>query len=160
MVKNTKGGSAHKKQASKSQDEDKVDISMDKEIEFGESTILVLIDKNLGNCYSAKILYPNPSSTEVKILHQRGKAKRMGWIFKNTRSKIALVSVISGYRMPDNCIGVVEHFVQFEHLDFYNKSSKITEETFNKLTDYLTVEAVEDAKECGFDFDRDGIENI
>jgi hypothetical protein len=156
MVKNTKGGSSHKKLARKKEEENKT-VKVDLNVNFTEY-IIVLIDKNHGNCFSARLVHYDGVSKdyhdkELKVLHQRGRNALN--IFKHTQSKLALVSIVTDFKLPGNAVGYVEEFIETEHLNAYLKNKKITEETYDKLSQYMTlkVEEVEDDK-GGFEFDR------
>ena len=158
MVKNTKGGSSHKKLARKKEDAAKV-IKVDLNVDF-KNYLLAIIDKNLGNCFTAKMVhYEGPSKEynekELKVLHQRGRNAK--YLFDKTQSKLALVSLVTDFKLTNNCIGYVEEFLQIDHLDAYYKNKLINKETYDKLSQYMTSKVDEMKEENdGFEFDRSG----
>jgi hypothetical protein len=160
MVKNTKGGSSHKKLARKNEDENKT-IKVNIDIDFNYCCI-VLIDKNLGNCFSSRVLYytgPNReiNDKDIKVLHQRGKTAKK--TYDRSQSRVALVS-LSDFRLTSGCLGVVEEILEIDHLNAYLKNNLITQETYNKLTG-LMVSRISEEKEdadTGYIFDRGGVE--
>ena len=160
MVKNTKGGSSHKKLARKNEDQAKV-VKIDVNVDF-RYNLIVLIDKNIGNCFTARLIHFEPDKKdelvkyegELKVLHQRARNARS--IFKKTQSRLALVST-SDYKLPGAAIGYVEEFLEIEHLDEYLKHAKINQETYSKLNIYMTSninELKDELEEGGFEFDR------
>jgi hypothetical protein len=161
MVKNTKGGSSHKKLARKKEDEAKI-VKVNLDVDFNED-IIVLIDKNIGNCFTAKLMhYTGPSKNlhdkELKVLHQRGRNARS--IFNKTQSRLALVSVVTDFNIQ-GCVGYVEELLGIDHLNAYLSEKKITQDDFNKLSQYMTsnVDDVKaEAEETGFIFDRSNLE--
>ena len=160
MVKNTKGGSSHKKLARKNEDQVKV-VKIDVDVDF-KYNLIVLIDKNIGNCFTAKLIHFDPVDKkelskyegELKVLHQRARNARS--IFNKTQSRLALVST-SDFKLPGAAIGYVEEFLEIDHLNEYLRHKVINEETYSKLSQYMTSK-VEDVKEeqelGGFEFDR------
>jgi hypothetical protein len=161
MVKNTKGGSSHKKLARKKEDEAKI-VKVNLDVNFNED-IIVLIDKNIGNCFTSKLMhYTGPSkdlnNKELKVLHQRGRNARS--IFNKTQSRLALVSLVTDFNIQ-GCIGYVEELLGMDHLHAYLREKKITQDDFNKLSQYMTAN-VDDVKaeadESGFIFDRSNLE--
>ena len=160
MVKNTKGGSSHKKLARKNENNANV-VKVDLDVDFS-SNMIVLIDKNIGNCFTARLMYYNPVdkkdllkySGELKVLHQRGKNARS--IYNKIQSRLALVS-LSDIKLPGSAIGYVEELLLIEHLDAYLKNDLIDDEIYSKLNEYITSN-VDDVKETpglgGFEFDR------
>ena len=157
MVKNTKGGSSHKKLARKKEDEAKI-VKVNLDVDFNED-IIVLIDKNIGNCFTAKLMHhTGPSKNlydkELKVLHQRGRNARS--IFNKTQSRLALVSLVTDFNIQ-GCIGYVEELLGIDHLNAYLREKKITQDDFNKLSQYMTsnvVDVKEADEESGFVFDR------
>jgi hypothetical protein len=160
MVKNTKGGSSHKKLARKNEDQAKV-VKIDVNVDF-KYNLIVLVDKDIGSCFTAKLIHFDPDDKkelskyegELKVLHQRARNARS--IFNRTQSRLALVST-SDYRLPGKAIGYVEEFLEIDHLDEYLRHEKISQETYSKLNQYMTSK-VDDLKEendlGGFEFDR------
>ena len=156
MVKNTKGGSSHKKLARKNEDENKT-VKVNLDINFNECCIVV-IDRNLGNCFASKVLhYTGPhreiNDKEIKVLHQRGKSAKK--TYDRSQSRVALVS-LSDLKLSSGCLGVVEEILEIDHLNAYLKNNLITEEIYNKLTGML-VSRVTESKETdglGYIFDR------
>ena len=160
MVKNTKGGSSHKKLARKKEDEAKI-VKVDIDVDF-KYNMIVLIDKNIGNCFTAKLMHYNPIDKkelskyegELKVLHQRGRNARS--IFNKTQSRLALVS-LAEFKLPGSAIGYVEELLLIDHLDAYLNNKLIDKETYSKLSEYMTS-SIEDVKEKddmgGFEFDR------
>jgi hypothetical protein len=153
MVKNTKGGSSHKKLARKNEDENRT-IKVNIDIDFNNCCI-VLIDKNLGNCFTSRVLfYTGPkreiNDKDIKVLHQRGKTAKK--TYDRSQSRIALVS-ISDFRLTSGCLGVVEEILEIDHLNAYLKNNLITEEIYNRLTG-LMVSRVAESK------DKDEISNL
>jgi predicted ribonuclease YlaK len=112
MVKNTKGGSSHKKLARKKENDNEV-MHVNLNLNFKTENIIVLVEKNMGNCFSAKLLHyagaVDTFKTEIKVLHQRGRRGKSN--FDHAASRVALVSLINGIRLDNNCIGVVEEFL-------------------------------------------------
>ena len=156
MVKNTKGGSSHKKLARKNEDENKT-IKVNIDINFNECCI-VLIDRNLGNCFSSKVLhYTGPkreiNDKEIKVLHQRGKTAKK--TYDRSQSRVALVS-LSDFRLTSGCLGVVEEILEIDHLNAYLKNNLITEEIYNRLTGLMVSRIAEskETDEIGYIFDR------
>lgn len=158
MVKNTKGGSSHKKLARKKEDAAKV-IKVDLNVDF-KNYLLAIIDKNLGNCFTAKMVHYEGASKEyndkeLKVLHQRGRNAK--YLFDKTQSKLALVSLVTDFKLTNNCVGYVEEFLQIDHLDAYYKNKLINKETYDKLSQYMTFKADEaNEKDDGFEFERSG----
>jgi hypothetical protein len=161
MVKNTKGGSSHKKLARKNEDENRT-IKVDLDINFNECCI-VLIDKNLGNCFTSKVLhYTGPkreiNDKEIKVLHQRGKTAKK--TYDRSQSRVALVSLVSDFRLTSGCLGYVEEILEIDHLNAYLKNNLITQEIYNKLTGLLVSRIADDKDktidESGYIFDRGG----
>lgn len=157
MVKNTKGGSSHKKLARKKEDDAK-EIVVDLNINFKEM-IIVLVDKNIGTCFTCKYMHGEDEKKEfqgkeLKVLHQRGRGAKKS--FNQTQSKLALVS-LSDLRLQSGCIGVVEEFLQIDHLNAYLNNKKISKEVYSKLEQSMTIKVdnIED-EQGGFDFDRSG----
>jgi hypothetical protein len=157
MVKNTKGGSSHKKLARKNEDENKT-IKVDLDINFNECCI-VLIDKNLGNCFTSKVLhYTGPkreiNDKEIKVLHQRGKAAKK--TYDRSQSRVALVSLVSDFRLTSGCLGYVEDILEIQHLNAYLKNSLITKEVYDRLIGLLVSKVIEVDNEDGggYSFDR------
>jgi hypothetical protein len=150
MVKNTKGGSSHKKLARKNEDENKI-IKVDLDINFNECCI-VLIDKNLGNCFTSKVLhYTGPqreiNDKEIKVLHQRGKTAKK--TYDRSQSRVALVSLVSDFRLTSGCLGYVEDILEIQHLNAYLKNSLITKEVYDRLIGLLVSKVIEDNNEDG-----------
>jgi len=160
MVKNTKGGSSHKKLARKNEDENKT-IKVNIDIDFNYCCI-VLIDKNLGNCFSSRVLYytgPNReiNDKDIKVLHQRGKTAKK--TYDRSQSRVALVS-LSDFRLTSGCLGVVEEILEIDHLNAYLKNNLITQEIYNKLTGLMVSRITENKDnqndDSGYIFDRGG----
>jgi hypothetical protein len=158
MVKNTKGGSSHKKLARKKEDAAKT-IKVDLNVDF-KNYMLAIIDKNLGNCFTAKMIHYEGISKEyhekeLKVLHQRGRNAK--YLFNKTQSKLALVSLVTDFKLTNNCIGYVEEFLLIDHLDAYYKNKLINMETYDKLSQYMTSTADEiTERNEGFEFERSG----
>jgi hypothetical protein len=157
MVKNTKGGSSHKKLARKNEDENKI-IKVDLDINFNDCCI-VLIDKNLGNCFTSKVLhYTGPKreihDKEIKVLHQRGKTAKK--TYDRSQSRVALVSLVSDFRLTSGCLGYVEDILEIQHLNAYLKNSLITKEVYDRLIGLLVSKVIELDNEDrgGYSFDR------
>jgi len=158
MVKNTKGGSSHKKIARKNEDENKI-IKVDLSINFDDCCI-VLIDKNLGNCFTSRVLHYTGQKKEIndrdiKVLHQRGKTAKK--TFDRSYSRIALVSLISDFRLTSGCLGYVEEILEIEHLNAYLKNNLISLETYEKLNRLMISKVSEQndkGDDEGFIFDR------
>jgi len=159
MVKNTKGGSSHKKLARKN--EELADKKINTEIDLLYS-IIVIIDKNHGNAFTAQLLWEsgiNPDlkslgGKDLKVMHQRGKKALQD--FKKTQSKIAHVSIVSGITLTNNCIGYVEEFLEIDHLNAYLKEQIINREVYDKLSNLMTAksEISKNEDDGGFIFDR------
>jgi len=158
MVKNTKGGSSHKKLARKN--EELAGKKINTEIDLLYS-IIVIIDKNHGNAFTAQLLWEsgiNPDlkslgGKELKVMHQRGKKALQA--FKKTQSKIALVSLVTGITLTNNCIGYVEEFLEIDHLNAYLKEQIISREVYEKLSNLMTAKSeVHNEEDGGFIFDR------
>jgi hypothetical protein len=144
MVKNTKGGSFHKKLARKKEDEAKI-IKVNLDVNF-EQDIIVLIDKNIGNCFTARLIHcedetNNFKDKELKVLHQRGKNAKN--IFHKTSSRLALVTIVTDCKLTSNCIGYVEEFLEHNHINEYLKNKLINQETYNKLKQFMKSNIVE-----------------
>jgi len=162
MVKNTKGGSSHKKLARKNEDENRT-IKVDIDINFNDFCI-VLIDRNLGNCFSSRVLhYTGPkreiNDRDIKVLHQRGKTAKK--TYDRSQSRVALVSLVSDFRLTSGCLGVVEEILEIDHLNAYLKNNLITQEIYTKLTGLLVSRISNDKEsnnidEAGYIFDRGG----
>ena len=157
MVKNTKGGSSHKKMARKTESENKI-IKVNLNVNFSKENMLVLIERNLGNCFSGKLLHYTGvnefKGEDLKIMHQRGKKGKGN--FDHAHSKLALVSLIDGITLSNKCIGVVEDFIEIDHLNAYLANNLINQEVYDKLNMKLslTVENKNNNEEIGFEFDR------
>jgi hypothetical protein len=158
MVKNTKGGSSHKKQARKN--EDRV-IKIDVNVDF-KYNLIVLINTNIGQLFTAKLIHFDPDDKkelskyegELRVSFQRGRNARS--IYNKTQSRLALVS-ISDYKLPGAAIGYVEEFLEIEHLDEYLRHNKISKDTYSKLCNYMTSKVDEEKEEQqsgGYEFDR------
>ncbi len=160
MVKNTKGGSSHKKLARKKEDDmKKVKVNLD--VNFKEN-IIVLVDKNIGNCFTARLVHTDDETSEfkdkeIKVLHQRGRnAKKL---FDRSQSRIALVSIIKDFKLSSGCVGYVEEFLESSHLNEYKKYKLITEETYEKLSKYITINSnkideIEEEEKDSYKFER------
>jgi hypothetical protein len=159
MVKNTKGGSSHKKTARKNESDNKI-IKVNLNVNFTKDNILVAIDKNIGNCFTAKLLHYGGTSDEynrddLKIMHQRGKKGKSN--FDHSHSRIALVSLINGISLSSKCIGVVEEFIEIDHLNAYLSNNLITQEVYDKLNmkfSITTENKNNNNEDLGFEFDR------
>lgn len=162
MVKNTKGGSSHKKMARKNEDISK-SIKVNLDVNFKKDNMLVLLEKNLGNCFSGQLLHfdgPNNFETELKIMHQRGKKGKSN--FDHSQSKIALVSIITGITLSTKCIGIVEEFLEIDHINAYLANNLISQEVYDKLNMKFSTSLKNDnnqEEDLGFEFDRNN-ENI
>lgn len=156
MVKNTKGGSSHKKLARKKEDEmKKVKVNLD--VNFKEN-IIVLVEKNIGTCFIARLIHTDDETSEfkdkeLKVLHQRGRnAKKL---YDRSQSRLALVSVIKDFRLSSGCMGYVEEFLETSHINEYKKHKLISDETFEKLSKYINSNTTEiKEKDDEFIFDR------
>jgi hypothetical protein len=164
MVKNTKGGSSHKRLARKNEDEAN-DKKVDVDIDF-QNCLIVHIDRNLGNCFTCRTLYTkNPSKDffdkELKVLHQRGRNGRKA--FEKTQSRIALVSLIQDFKLTNNCIGYVEELLDSTHINAYLRVNLINQDTYDKLSSLMNAKAAENVEgdiDTGFTFDRsNNVEN-
>ena len=158
MVKNTKGGSSHKKMARKNEDDHK-ELKIDLNINFKTDNVIILIDKNLGNCFTAEILYflgdKKKFSSLVRVLHQRGKNSKK--VFDRTQSRIALVSLVNDFKLEGGCIGYVEELLIIDHLNAYLAHGLIDKETFDLLNKKMNAkidEKDDETKDTGFEFDR------
>lgn len=156
MVKNTKGGSSHKKLARKNEDENRT-IKVNIDLDFN-NTCIVIIERNLGNCFACKVLhYTGPqreiNDKEIKVLHQRGKTAKK--TYDRSQSRVALVS-ISECKLNSGCLGVVEEILEIDHFNAYLKNNLITQEIYNKLTGLMVSRVAEskDKDELGYIFDR------
>ena len=159
MVKNTKGGSSHKKLARKKEDDMKK-IKVDLNVNFKEN-IIVLVDKNIGTCFTARLIHTDDDTSEfkdkeLKVLHQRGRnAKRL---FNRVQSKLALVSIIKDFKLSSGCIGYVEEFLEINHLNEYKKHNLISVDTYDKLCKYINSNSTEiTEKTDDFEFDRNNL---
>jgi len=156
MVKNTKGGSSHKKLARKKEDEmKKVKVNLD--VNFKEN-IIVLVEKNIGTCFLARLVHTDDETSEfkdkeLKVLHQRGRnAKKF---YDRSQSRLALVSVIKDFKLSSGCMGYVEEFLETSHISEYKKHKLISDETYEKLSKYINSNTAEiKEKEDEFIFDR------
>lgn len=158
MVKNTKGGSSHKKMARKNEDDYK-EMKVNLDVDFKLHNMVVLIDKNLGNCFTAEILHflgdKKKYPSQVKILHQRGKSAKK--VFDRTQSRIALVSLVTDFRLEGGCIGYVEELLVIDHLNAYLANKLIESEVFdllNKKMNSRVDDKTDDSINDGFIFDR------
>jgi len=160
MVKNTKGGSSHKKLARKKEDENKT-IKVDLEVDF-VNYMIVQIDKNQGNSFTATKLYyqgvdPKPPLSYngvFNVLHQRGRRARSA--YEKSQSRLALVSLISDMALPDKAVGYVEEIIEIDHLNAYLKEKLIDKATYALLNDKMVsrIEEDEAVDMGGFSFDR------
>jgi len=157
MVKNTKGGSSHKKMARKNEDLNK-SIKVNLDINFKKDNMLVFIEKNLGNCFLGKLLHfsgPNNFEEDLKIMHQRGKKGKSN--FDHSQSKIALVSIITGITLSTKCVAIVEEFLEIDHINAYLANNLINQEVYDKLNMKFSASAKNDNNDetdLGFEFDR------
>ena len=160
MVKNTKGGSSHKKLARKKEDENKT-IKVDLDVDF-VNYMIVQIEKNQGNSFSAiKLHYQGPDPPPpfdykgtFNVLHQRGRRARS--TFEKTQSRLALVSIVTDMKLQDKAIGYVEEIIEIDHLNAYLKEKLIDQATYNLLNDKM-VSRIDDDDAVdmgGFAFDR------
>jgi len=162
MVKNTKGGSSHKKMARKNEDINK-SIKVNLDINFKQDNMLVFIEKNLGNCFSGKLLYFNGANNfgeDLKIMHQRGKKGKSN--FDHSQSKIALVSIITGLTLSTKCVAIVEEFLEIDHINAYLAHNLISQEVYDKLNMIFSTSSKNNnnqEEDLGFEFDRNN-ENI
>ena len=65
MVKNTKGGSSHKKLARKNEELADKKINTDIDLLY---SIIVIIDKNHGNAFTAQLLWESGINPDLKSL--------------------------------------------------------------------------------------------
>jgi hypothetical protein len=159
MVKNTKGGSSHKKMARKNESDNKI-IKVNLNINFKKENMLVFIERNLGNCFLGRQLHYAGTNNEfdgkdLKIMHQRGKKGKSN--FDHSQSKIALISLITDISLSSKCIGVVEDFIEIDHLNAYLTNNLISQEVYSKLNMKLSTatESKDNEEEnVGFEFDR------
>jgi hypothetical protein len=162
MVKNTKGGSSHKKMARKNEDVNKT-IKVNLDINFKKDNMLVFIEKNLGNCFSGKLLHfigANDFGEDLKIMHQRGKKGKSN--FDHSQSKIALVSIITGLTLSTKCVGIVEEFLEIDHINAYLSNNLISQEVYDKLNMIFSTSSKNNnnqEEDLGFEFDRNN-ENV
>jgi hypothetical protein len=160
MVKNTKGGSSHKKLARKKEDENKT-VKVDLDVDF-VNYMIVLIDKNQGNSFSVTKLYyqgPDPApplnyNGIFNVLHQRGRRARS--TFEKTQSRLALVAIVNDMKLQDKAIGYVEEIIEIDHLNAYLKEKLIDKATYDLLNDKMVSRIEEDdtVDMGGFAFDR------
>ena len=156
MVKNTKGGSSHKKLARKKENDNEV-MHVNLNLNFKTENIIVLVEKNLGNCFSAKLLHyagaVDNFKTELKVLHQRGRRGKSN--FDHAASRVALVSLINGIRLDNNCIGVVEEFLGSGHLLAYLNNNLIDKVVYDKINaNFSATDNSKVEKDLGYEFDR------
>jgi len=158
MVKNTKGGSSHKKLARK-KEEDAKTIKVDLDVDLTQM-LIVSVDKNIGTCFTARLVHTDfPGKEyhdkELKVLHQRGRGAKK--TYDRTQSRLALVS-LSEFKLQSGCIGVVEEFLQIDHLNAYLVNKLISKEVYERLQKIMTinVEEIHEEHEGGFEFDRGG----
>ena len=162
MVKNTKGGSSHKKMARKNEDVNK-SIKVNLDVNFKKDNMLVFIEKNLGNCFSGKLLYFNGANDfgeDLKIMHQRGKKGKSN--FDHSQSKIALVSIITGLTLSTKCVAIVEEFLEIDHINAYLANNLISQEVYDKLNMIFSTSSKNNnnqEEDLGFEFDRNN-ENV
>lgn len=161
MVKNTKGGSSHKKLARKKEDENKT-IKVDLDVDF-VNYMIVQIEKNQGNSFSAiKLHYQGPDPPPpfdykgtFNVLHQRGRRARS--TFEKTQSRLALVAIVTDMKLQDKAIGYVEEIIEADHLNAYLKEKLIDKATYDLLNDKMVLRMDDDADAVdmgGFAFDR------
>jgi hypothetical protein len=156
MVKNTKGGSSHKKAARKKEDSNKV-IKVNLDVNFAKQNMLVFIEKNVGNCFTGKLVHyagTTDYGSDLKIMHQRGNKGKSN--FDHSHSKIALISLITGISLATKCIGIVEEFIEIDHLDAYLTNNLITQEVYDNINMKFSFSSdnKETQEELGFIFDR------
>lgn len=159
MVKNTKGGSSHKKMARKNEDNHK-ELKIDLQVNFKTDNLIILIDKNHGNCFTAKILFflgdKKKYPSMVRVLHQRGFNSKK--VFDRTQSRIALVSLVNDFKLEGGCIGYVEELLIIDHLNAYLAHGLIDKETFDILNENMNAKADEKGENKklndGFEFER------
>ena len=156
MVKNTKGGSSHKKMARKKDDGYKV-IKVNLDVNFAKENMLVFIEKNNGNCFTGKLVHYTGNldyGGDLKIMHQRGNRGKSN--FDHSQSRIALVSIITGISLATKCIGIVEEFIEIDHLNAYLSNNLISQEVYDNINMKFSFKS--DTKEVhedlGFVFDR------
>jgi hypothetical protein len=160
MVKNTKGGSSHKKLARKKEDENKT-IKIDLDVDF-INYMIVKIDKNQGNSFTAtKLHYQGPDppppfnyNGTFIVSHQRGRRARS--IYEKSQSRLALVSIVTDIKLQDKAIGYVEEIIEVDHLNAYLREKLIDQATYNLLNDQMVSRVEEDdaVDMGGFAFDR------
>jgi len=158
MVKNTKGGSSHKKMARKNEDDHK-ELKINLDIDFKTRNVIILIGKNLGNFFTAEIIYflgdKKKYNSTVRVKFQTGKNSKK--IFDRTPSRIALVSLVTDLKLDGGCIGYVEELLIIDHLNAYLAHGLIDKETFDLLNKKMNAKIEEkdkEEKDDGFDFDR------
>jgi hypothetical protein len=156
MVKNTKGGSSHKKAARKKEDSNKV-VKVNLDVNFAKDNMLVFIEKNVGNCFTGKLVHYAGTTAygeDLKIMHQRGNKGKSN--FDHSHSRIALISIISGISLATKCIGIVEEFIEIDHLNAYLSNNLISQEVYDNINMKFsfTSDTKDTQEELGFIFDR------
>ena len=69
--------------------------------------------------------------------------------FIHNKGGVALVSLVSDFRLTSGCLGVVEDILEIQHLNAYLKNSLITKEVYDKLIGLLVSKVIEDNNEDG-----------
>lgn len=130
-------------------------IVVDTNVNWSENAI-VFIDKNFGNCFSAKVVHTKNHSfkNDVKVAFARSfGAKTM---FERSRSRLGLVT-ISTIKLSNGCTSMLEEIVTETHLKSYLKKGLLDKETYETLLGMIGVSDIDKATsdEGGYTFDRE-----
>ena len=122
-----------------------------------DSSAVVFIEKNIGNCYIGRVVYTENDSIsgEVRIAFAR-KFGAKGML-ERTRTRLALVS-ISTIKLSSGCTTVLEEMMSDRHLKAYLKEKLINHETYDMLIKNLSTssaEELDDDTKGGFIFSND-----
>jgi hypothetical protein len=112
-------------------------VIIETNINWSESAI-VFLEKNLGNCYTSKVLYTKHTSfkDDARIGFSRSfGAKGM---LERSRSRLGLVS-ISQFKLTSGCQAVLEEIVTDKHLHIYLKKDLFDKETYESLYKMIGV---------------------
>lgn len=108
-----------------------------------DSSAVVFIEKNIGNCYTGRVVYTENDSIsgEIRIAFAR-KFGAKGML-ERTRTRLGLVS-ISTIKLSSGCNTVLEEMLSEKHLKVYLKEGLINYETYDKLFKNLSTSSAEE----------------
>lgn len=108
-----------------------------------DSSAVVFIEKNIGNCYTGRVVHTENDSIsgEIRIAFAR-KFGAKGML-ERTRTRLGLVS-ISTIKLSSGCNTVLEEMLSEKHLKVYLKEGLINYETYDKLLKNLSTSSAEE----------------